>query len=79
MKFGFYLETNLLTIIITQKRFLLMKIYALTFSFFIFDRSEKFQNTKFTGKTNRTCSWFWKLKQKFKKKTILKSIMSHFS
>ena len=33
-------------IIIIPKGFLLMKIYAITFSFFIFDRSENFQNTK---------------------------------
>ena len=52
------------------KRFLLMKIYALTFSFFIFDRSEKFQNTKrFLEKQIELVLGFGKLKQKFKKKT----------
>ncbi|MAI29754.1 MAG: COQ9 family protein [Rickettsiales bacterium] len=52
------------------KRFLLMKIYALTFSFFIFDRSEKFQNTKkFLEKQIELVLGFGKLKQKFKRKT----------
>ena len=47
-----------------------MKIYALTFSFFIFDRSEKFENTKrFLEKQIEACSWFWKIKQKIKRKT----------
>ena len=51
------------------KRFLLMKIYALTFSFFIFDRSENFQNTKkFLEKQIELVLGFGKLKQKFKKK-----------
>ena len=52
------------------KRFLLMKIYALTFSFFIFDRSENFQNTKkFLEKQIELVLGFGKLKQKFIKKT----------
>ncbi len=52
------------------KRFLLMKIYALTFSFFIFDRSEKFKNTKrFLEKQIELVLGFGKLKQKFKRKT----------
>ena len=52
------------------KRFLLMKIYALTFSFFIFDRSEKFQNTKrFLEKQIELVLGFGKLKRKFKRKT----------
>ena len=52
------------------KRFLLMKIYALTFSFFIFDRSEKFENTKkFLEKQIELVLGFGKLKQKLKKKT----------
>ncbi len=52
------------------KRFLLMKIYALTFSFFIFDRSEKFENTKiFLEKQIELVLGFGKLKQKFKRKT----------
>ena len=52
------------------KRFLLMKIYALTFSFFIFDRSEKFENTKkFLEKQIQLVLGFGKLKQKFKRKT----------
>ena len=52
------------------KRFLLMKIYALTFSFFIFDRSEKFENTKrFLQKQIELVLGFGKLKQKFKRKT----------
>ncbi len=49
------------------KRFLLMKIYALTFSFFIFDRSEKFQNTrKFLDKQIELILGFGKLKKKLK-------------
>ena len=52
------------------KRFLLMKIYALTFSFFIFDRSEKFENTKkFLEKQIELVLGFGKLKRKFKRKT----------
>tara|TARA_B100001559_G_C16341688_1_gene548338 strand:+ start:74 stop:679 length:606 start_codon:yes stop_codon:yes gene_type:complete len=52
------------------KRFLLMKIYALTFSFFIFDRSKNFQNTKkFLEKQIELVLGFGKLKQKFIKKT----------
>ena len=52
------------------KRFLLMKIYALTFSFFIFDRSEKFENTRsFLEKQIELVLGFGKLKQKFKRKT----------
>ena len=52
------------------KRFLLMKIYALTFSFFIFDRSEKFANTKrFLEKQIELVLGFGKLKRKFKRKT----------
>ena len=52
------------------KRFLLMKIYALTFSFFIFDRSEKFENTKrFLQKQIELVLGFGKLKTKFKRKT----------
>ena len=52
------------------KRFLLMKIYALTFSFFIFDRSEKFENTKrFLQKQIELVLGFGKLKRKFKRKT----------
>ena len=52
------------------KRFLLMKIYALTFSFFIFDRSEKFKNTRsFLEKQIELVLGFGKLKQKFKRKT----------
>ena len=52
------------------KRFLLMKIYAITFSFFIFDRSENFQNTKkFLEKQIELVLGFGKLKQKFKRKT----------
>ena len=51
------------------KRFLLMKIYALTFSFFIFDRSDNFQNTKkFLEKQIELVLGFGKLKQKLKKK-----------
>ncbi len=51
------------------KRFLLMKIYALTFSFFIFDRSENFRNTKmFLEKQIELVLGFGKIKQKFKKK-----------
>ena len=51
------------------KRFLLMKIYALTFSFFIFDSSENFQNTKkFLEKQIEFVLVFGKLKQKLKKK-----------
>ena len=51
------------------KRFLLMKIYAITFSFFIFDRSENFQNTKkFLEKQIDLVLGFGKLKQKLKKK-----------
>ena len=52
------------------KRFLLMKIYALTFSFFIFDRSEKFENTKrFLEKQIKLVLGFGRLKQKIKRKT----------
>ena len=52
------------------KRFLLMKIYALTFSFFIFDRSEKFENTRrFLEKQIELVLGFGKLKRKFKRKT----------
>jgi ubiquinone biosynthesis protein COQ9 len=52
------------------KRFLLMKIYALTFSFFIFDRSEKFENTKrFLEKQIELVLGFGKLKRKLKRKT----------
>ena len=52
------------------KRFLLMKIYALTFSFFIFDRSEKFVNTKrFLEKQIELVLGFGKLKRKLKRKT----------
>jgi len=44
-----------------------MKIYALTFSFFIFDRSEKFQNTKkFLDKQIELVLGFGKLKKKLK-------------
>ena len=51
------------------KRFLLMKIYALTFSFFIFDRSKNLKNTKkFLEKQIELVLGFGKLKQKFKKK-----------
>ena len=54
------------------KRFLLMKIYALTFSFFMFDRSQNFQNTrKFLEKQIELVLGFGKLKNKFKKKTNL--------
>jgi ubiquinone biosynthesis protein COQ9 len=46
-----------------------MKIYALTFSFFIFDRSKNFQNTKkFLEKQINLVLGFGKLKQKLKKK-----------
>ena len=42
-----------------------MKIYALTFSFFIFDRSENFQNTKnFLEKQIELVLGFWKIKAK---------------
>jgi ubiquinone biosynthesis protein COQ9 len=54
------------------KRFLLMKIYALTFSFFIFDRSKNFQNTKkFLEKQIELVLGFGRLNQKFKKKANL--------
>ena len=50
------------------KRFLLMKVYALTFSFYIFDRSQNFQNTKkFLEKQIELILGFGKLKKKFKK------------
>ena len=45
-----------------------MKIYALTFSFFIFDRSEKFENTRrFLEKQIELVLGFGKLKRKFKR------------
>ncbi len=54
------------------KRFILMKIYALTFSFFIFDRSENFKNTRqFLEKQIDLVLGFGKLNQKIKKKINL--------
>ena len=51
------------------KRFILMKVYALTFSFFIFDRSKNMDNTKkFLDKQIDLVLSFGKLKQKFKNK-----------
>ena len=51
------------------KRFILMKVYALTFSFFIFDRSEDMGSTKkFLDKQIDLVLSFGKLKQKFKNK-----------
>ncbi len=54
------------------KRFILMKIYALTFSFFIFDRSENFKNTRqFLEKQIDLVLGFGKLNRKIKKKINL--------
>ena len=51
------------------KRFILMKVYALTFSFFIFDRSKNMDNTKkFLDKQIDLVLSFGKLKQKLKNK-----------
>ena len=46
MKFGSYLVISLQIIITTPKRIILMKVYAITFSFFVFDKSKDLQKQK---------------------------------
>ena len=49
------------------KRLILMKIYALTFSFFVFDKSDDFINTKmFLDKQIQSVIFFGKFKNKVK-------------
>ena len=62
------------------KRIILMNIYAITFSFFVFDNSKDLERTKkFLDKEISAVLKFGNLKNKLKKILNFKSVMSHFS
>ena len=57
-----------------------MNVYAITFSFFVFDNSKDLERTKkFLDKEISAVLKFGNLKNKLKKVLNFKSVMSHFS